>query len=87
MVDPTTGELVGRKATIVTDNGSTVPVRPVRAVHRPPRLASRSARVRTPAQNGSPRRGFGTLRCDGLFLDEIADGIDLEALAVADRIE
>ncbi|MFD5568978.1 integrase core domain-containing protein [Streptomyces cadmiisoli] len=34
-------------------------------------------RVRSPGQNGSRERGFGLLKCEKLFLEEMADVLDL----------
>lgn len=87
MADPATGELLGRPVTIVTDNGG--PFRSerfARFIDRPD-LHHVRTRVRSPGQNGSRERGFGTLKYEKLFLDEIADGIELQALAEAYRIE
>ncbi len=53
-----------------------VPLVPVRGVHRHPPRAART-RVRTPGQNGSRERGFGSLKYEKLFLEEIPDALDL----------
>lgn len=87
MADPATGELLGRPVTIVTDNGG--PFRSerfARFIDRPD-LHHVRTRVRSPGQNGSRERGFGTLKYEKLLLDEITDGIELQALAEAYRIE
>ena len=87
MADPVTGELIGRPVTIVTDNGG--PFRSdrfARFVDRPD-LHHVRTRVRSPGQNGSRERGFGTLKYERLFLEEIRDGIELRAAAEAYRIE
>jgi len=68
--------------TIVTDNGG--PFRSFRfeafiATH--PELRHVRTRVRTPEQNGSRERGFGTLKYERLFLEEIDDVLDLVAHA------
>ena len=60
--------------TIVTDNGG--PFRAFRfeafiATH--PELRHVRTRVRTPGQNGSRERGFGSLKYEKLFLEEIDD--------------
>ncbi|MEH0060014.1 integrase core domain-containing protein [Auritidibacter ignavus] len=34
-------------------------------------------RVKSPGQNGSRERGFGTLKYERLFLDEIPDALEL----------
>ena len=74
--------------TIVTDNGG--PFRAFRfeafiATH--PELRHVRTRVRTPGQNGSRERGFGSLKYERLFLEEIPDAIDLAAHAEGYRIE
>ena len=74
--------------TIVTDNGG--PFRSFRfeafiATH--PELRHVRTRVKTPGQNGSRERGFGSLKYERLFLEEIPDAIDLAAHAEAYRIE
>lgn len=68
--------------TIVTDNGG--PFRSFRfeafiATH--PELRHVRTRVRTPGQNGSRERGFGSLKYEKLFLEEIDDVLDLVAHA------
>ena len=85
--DPETGEITPI-VTIVTDNGG--PFRSFRfeafiATH--PELKHVRTRVRTPGQNGSRERGFGTLKYEKLFLEEIPDALDLVAHAEAYRIE
>ncbi len=74
--------------TLVTDNGG--PFRSFRfeafiATH--PELRHVRTRVRTPGQNGSRERGFGSLKYERLFLEEIDDALDLVAHAEAYRIE
>jgi hypothetical protein len=64
--------------TIVTDNGG--PFRSFRfeafiAIH--PELRHVRTRVKTPGQNGSRVRGFGSLKYEKLFLEEIPDALDL----------
>jgi transposase InsO family protein len=64
--------------TIVTDNGG--PFRSFRfeafiATH--PELRHVRTRVRTPGQNGSRERGFGSLKYEKLFLEEIDDVLAL----------
>ena len=44
-------------------------------------------RVKTPGQNGSRERGFGTLKYERLYLDEIDDAIVLAERAEDYRIE
>jgi putative transposase len=74
--------------TIVTDNGG--PFRSFRfeaffATH--PELRHVRTRVRTPGQNGSRERGFGTLKYERLFLEEIDDALDLVEHAERYRLE
>jgi transposase InsO family protein len=64
--------------TTVTDNGG--PFRSFRfeafiATH--PELRHVRTRARTPGQNGSRERGFGSLKYEKLFLEEIPDALDL----------
>ena len=76
-VDPDTGEVLP-VLTIVTDNGG-----PFRSLNfelfimRHPELRHVRTRVKTPGQNGSRERGFGTLKYERLFLDEIPDALTL----------
>ncbi len=42
-----------------------------------PELRHVRTRVRTPGQNGSRKRGFGSLKYERLFLEEITDALDL----------
>lgn len=44
-------------------------------------------RVKTPGQNGSRERGFGTLKYERLYLDEIDDALVLAERAQDYRIE
>jgi transposase InsO family protein len=74
--------------TIVTDNGG--PFRSFRfeafiATH--PELRHVRTRVRTPGQNGSRGRGFGSLEYERLLLEEIPDALDLAAHAEDYRLE
>lgn len=74
--------------TIVTDNGG--PFRSFRfeafiATH--PELRHVRTRVKTPEQNGSRERGFGSLKYERLFLEEIPDAIDLARHAEDYRVE
>ncbi|MCT1606962.1 integrase core domain-containing protein [Nesterenkonia massiliensis] len=81
-LDPDTGELLPA-VTIVTDNGG-----PFRSLNfelfitSHPELRHVRTRVKSPGQNGSRERGFGTLKYERLFLDEIPD-----ALALIERAE
>ena len=86
-VDPETGELLP-VVTIVTDNGG-----PFRsfvfeafiALH--PELNHVRTRVKTPGQNGSRERGFGTLKYERLYLDQIDDAVTLAERAEDYRVE
>ncbi|MEU5384478.1 integrase core domain-containing protein [Kitasatospora cineracea] len=65
-------------ATIVTDNGG--PFRSFRFeafIAIRPELRHVRTRVRTPGQNGSRERGFGSLKYEKLFLEEIPDALEL----------
>nr|WP_187361682.1 integrase core domain-containing protein [Phytoactinopolyspora mesophila] len=86
-VNEQTGELLPM-VTIVTDNGG--PFRSFAfeafiATH--PELAHVRTRVRTPEQNGSRERGFGTLKYERLYIDEIDDAIMLAKRAEDYRVE
>ena len=86
-VDDQTGELLP-VVTIVTDNGGTF--RSFRfeafiAAH--PELAHVRTRVKSPGQNGSRERGFGTLKYERLYIDEIDDAVMLAKHAEDYRIE
>lgn len=76
-IDEATGELLP-VVTIVTDNGG-----PFRSatfelfIMRHPELRHARTRVRTPGQNGSRERGFGTMKYEWLFREEIDDGLAL----------
>lgn len=86
-VDPDTGELLP-VVTIVTDNGG--PFRSFRFeafIELHPELAHVRTRVNSPGQNGSRERGFGTLKYERLFIDEIDDALMLAAHAEEYRIE
>lgn len=86
-IDPVTGEVLP-VVTIVTDNGG-----PFRSIDfelfigSHPELRRVRTRVKSPGQNGSRERGFGTLKYDRLFLDEIADALTLVERAEDYRIE
>ncbi len=86
-VDVETGELLP-VVTIVTDNGG--PFRSFRFeafIELHPELAHVRTRVKTPGQNGSRERGFGTLKYERLFIDEIDDAVMLAKHAEEYRIE
>ena len=76
-VDPDTGE-VSPVVTLVTDNGG-----PFRSftfeafVATHPELKHVGTKARTPGQNGSRERGFGTSKYEGLFREEIDHGLSL----------
>jgi transposase InsO family protein len=61
--------------TIVTDNGGPFRFEAFIATH--PELRHVRTRVRTLGQNGSREGGFGTLKYERLFLEEIDDVLDL----------
>lgn len=77
LVDPDTGE-IEPVVTIVTDNGG-----PFRSftfealITAHPELRHVRTRVRTPGQNGSRERGFGTMKYEWLFREEIDHGLEL----------
>jgi transposase InsO family protein len=86
-VDPGTGEITPR-VTIVTDNGG--PFRSFRFeafITSHPELRHVRTRVRSPGQNGSRERGFGSLKYERLFLEEIPDALDLARHAESYRVE
>ncbi|WP_199729878.1 integrase core domain-containing protein [Tessaracoccus sp. OH4464_COT-324] len=67
----------------MTDNGG--PFRSFRFesfITAHPELAHVRTHAKTPGQNGSRERGFGTLKYERLYLNEIND-----ALALAERAE
>jgi transposase InsO family protein len=81
-VDPETGEPLP-VVTIVTDNGG--PFRSFRFeafIELHPELHHVRTRIKSPGQNGSRERGFGTLKYERLYIDEIDD-----ALMLAKRAE
>lgn len=76
-IDEVTGEVLP-VVTVVTDNGG--PFRSIDfelfiASH--PELKHVRTRVKSPGQNGSRERGFGTLKYERLFFDEIPDALAL----------
>ncbi len=74
--------------TIVTDNGG--PLRSLRfekSIVDHPELHHLRTRVTTPGQNGSRERGFGTLKYDRLFIDDIDDAVMLAKHAEEYRLE
>jgi putative transposase len=86
-VDVETGE-IRPVVTIVTDNGG--PFRSFRFeafIAGRPELAHVRTRVKTPGQNGSRERGFGTLKYERLYIDEIDDALMLAKRAEDYRIE
>ncbi|MHB1173263.1 MAG: transposase [Lacisediminihabitans sp.] len=77
VADPDTGELLP-VVTIVTDNGG--PFRSFRFesfITAHPELQHVRTKVRTPGQNGSRERGFGTLKYEWLFREQIDHGLSL----------
>ena len=86
-VDEQTGEVLP-VVTIVTDNGG--PFRSFRFekfILDHPELHHVRTRVRTPGQNGSRERGFGTLKYERLYIDEIDDAVMLAKHAQEYRLE
>lgn len=86
-VDHETGELLP-VVTIVTDNGG--PFRSFRFeafIASRPELTHVRIRVKTPGQNGSRERGFGTLKYERLYIDEIDDAVMLAKHAEDYRLE
>ncbi len=86
-VDLDTGELLP-VVTIVTDNGG--PFRSFRFeafITAHPELSHVRTGVKSPQQNGSRERGFGTLKYERLFLDEIDDALMLATRAEEYRTE
>ncbi|MED7948776.1 hypothetical protein PUR56_08170, partial [Streptomyces sp. BE303] len=64
--------------TFVTDKGGTFRSFRFEAfIATRPELRHVRTRVRTPRQNGSRERGFGSLKYEKLFLEEIPDALDL----------
>jgi hypothetical protein len=82
-VDPETGELLP-VVTIVNDNGGSFRSFRFETFIE---LAHVRTRVRTPGQNGSRERGFGTLKYERLYLDEIDDAVRLAKHAEDYRVE
>jgi transposase InsO family protein len=80
-----TGGSVLPLITIVTDNGGSFRLEAFIATH--PELRHVRTRVRTPGQNGSRERGFGTLKYGRLFLEEIDDVLDLVEHAERYRVD
>ena len=80
LVDPAPRDADGTVrplVTIVTDNGG--PFRSFRFeafIATRPELRHVRTRVRAPGQNGSRERGFGSLKYEKLFLEEIPDALD-----------
>jgi transposase InsO family protein len=86
-VDLETGEITPA-VTIVTDNGG--PFRSFAFEHfitAHPELAHVRTRVKSPGQNGSRERGFGTLKYERLYIDEIDDALMLANRAEEYRLE
>lgn len=86
-VDVDSGE-IKPVLTIVTDNGG--PFRSCRFeafIHKQPELHHVRTRVKSPGRNGSRERGFGTLKDERLYLDEIDDAVMLAKDAEEYRTE
>jgi putative transposase len=66
-----------------------IPLVPVRGLHRHPPPNSRHVRtrVRTPGQNGSRERGFGTPKYEQLLHEKIDDVLDLVEHAERYRVD
>ena len=76
VVDPDTGEIVP-VVTIVTDNGGPLRVFTFEAfITAHPELRHVRTRVRTPGQNGSRERGFGTMKYEWLYRHDIDTAVD-----------
>ena len=76
-IDEETGELLP-VVTIVTDNGGSFRSATFELfIMRHPELRHVRTRVRPPGQNGSPERGFGTMKYEWPFREEIDDGLAL----------
>ncbi|PMC74209.1 integrase core domain-containing protein [Brachybacterium sp. UMB0905] len=74
--------------TIVTDNGG--PFRSFRFEHfiaSHPELRHVRTRVKSPGQNGSRERGFGSLKYERLYQEEIHDALELTRHAEEYRLE
>ena len=86
-VDPDTGEIL-HAVTLVTDNGG-----PFRShafatfIASRPELKHIRIKVRTPGQNGVRERAFQSLKYEGLYLEEIADHLELVPIAETFRVE
>jgi hypothetical protein len=76
-----------RVPALVLEAGAPVPYLADREPVRRPELRHVRIRVKSPGQNGSRERGFGTLKYERLFLDEIADALTLLERAEDYRIE
>jgi len=75
--DVKTGEILP-VLTIVTHNGALFrSFRFDACIELHPETAHVRTRVSKPGQNGSPERGFGALKYERLFIDEIEDAITL----------
>ncbi len=76
--DPVTGEITPI-LTIVTDNGGRVPLVPVSGLHRhPPRAHTcPHAGAQSRARTARSERGFGTLKYEKLYCEQIDDALDL----------
>jgi transposase InsO family protein len=75
-VDPDTGEVIP-VAMIVADNGPFRSLNFELFITRHLELRHVRTRVKSPGQNGSRQSGFGTLKYERLFLEEIDDALTL----------
>jgi transposase InsO family protein len=74
--------------TIVTDNCGRFRWFRLKAfIATHPELRDVRTRVRSPGQNGSRERGFGSLKYERLFLEEIDDVLDLVSHAERYRVD
>jgi hypothetical protein len=81
-----TGEITPR-VTIVTDNGEPIPSFRFEAfITSHPDSRYGRTRVRSPGQNGSRERGFGSPKYERLFLEPIDDALDPVRHAEAHRV-
>lgn len=86
LTDPDTGQIV--PITLVTDNGG--PFRSFRFaafITSRPELRHVRTRVKTPGQNGVRERGFGSLKYERLYREQIDDALDLVREAETYRVE
>lgn len=84
VTDPVTGEI--HPVRVVTDNGPAFRSGAfARFIASRPELTHVRTRHRSPGSNGVRERGFGTLKYEHLYRNDIADGIDLARHAAEQR--